>query len=181
MGWGWGGTTDTIQVLWLHDKWGLFLAGSSRWKHHMITQQVGKSVELAFIALAAIFWLIANILVIFDKKYASRQKRVLFNCFTTKQCLGMLKMWGKRLFCLSLVLYGSLWLPALSHRNTSNHPRGTWFADILAMKTRLWRDDVGVLEDYLYTQVIQIAAMGAPSVKNWLHSCFFRPPAICWI
>ena len=127
------------------------------------------------------FWLIANILVIFDKKYASRQKRVLFNCFTTKQCLGMLKMWGKRLFCLSLVLYGSLWLPALSHRNTSNHPRGTWFADILAMKTRLWRDDVGVLEDYLYTQVIQIAAMGAPSVKNWLHSCFFRPPAICWI
>ena len=25
---------------------------------------------------------------------ASRQKRVLFNCFATKQCLGMLKMWG---------------------------------------------------------------------------------------
>ena len=131
--------------------------------------------------LQPFFWLIARILTIFDKKYASRQKRVLFNCFTTKQCLGMLKMWSKRLFCLSLVLYGSLWLPALSHRNTSNHPRGTWFADILAMKTRLWRDDVGVLEDYLYTQVIQIAAMGAPSVKNWLHSCFFRPPAICWI
>ena len=25
---------------------------------------------------------------------ASRQKRVLFYCFATKQCLGMLKMWG---------------------------------------------------------------------------------------
>ena len=25
---------------------------------------------------------------------ASRQKRVLFNCFATKQFLGMLKMWG---------------------------------------------------------------------------------------
>ena len=25
---------------------------------------------------------------------ASRQKRILFNCFATKQCLGMLKIWG---------------------------------------------------------------------------------------
>ena len=152
---------------------------------YLLSSGVGESVESALSALAAIF---SPLSLYFNKFWqkilyfdVSRQKRVSFNCFTTKQCLSMLKMWGKRLFCLSLVLYGSLWLPALSHRNTSNHPRGTWFADILAMKTRLWRDDVGVLEDYLYTQVIQIAAMGAPSVKNWLHSCFFRPPAICWI
>ena len=31
----------------------------------------------------------------------SRQKRILFNCFATKQCLGTIKM----------ALYGSLWLP----------------------------------------------------------------------
>ena len=29
----------------------------------------------------------------------SRQNRVLFNCFATKQCWGMLKMWGQPLFC----------------------------------------------------------------------------------
>ena len=41
------------------------------------------------------FRLLARILTIFHKKYhISRQKRVLFNCFATKQCLGMLKMWG---------------------------------------------------------------------------------------
>ena len=42
------------------------------------------------------FQLSACILTIFDKKIpyfnVSRQKRVLFNCFATKQCLGMLKM-----------------------------------------------------------------------------------------
>ena len=29
----------------------------------------------------------------------SRQNRVVFNCFATKQCWGMLKMWGQPLFC----------------------------------------------------------------------------------
>ena len=48
----------------------------------------------------------------------SRQKRVLFNCFATKQCLGMLKCEASLFFalsesywispCLSLALYGSL-------------------------------------------------------------------------
>ena len=51
----------------------------------------------------------------------SQQKRVLFNCFATKQCLGMLKCEVSLFFalsesywispCLSLALYGSLWLP----------------------------------------------------------------------
>ena len=49
------------------------------------------------------------------------QKRVLSNCFATKQCLGMLKCEVSLFFalsesywispCLSLALYGSLWLP----------------------------------------------------------------------
>ena len=60
----------------------------------------------------AFFWLIARILTFRDKKYrmltfrqkvpyfnVSRQNRVVFNCFATKQCWGMLKMWGQSLFC----------------------------------------------------------------------------------
>ena len=54
-----------------------------------------------------------------------RQNRVVFNCFATKQCRGMLKMWGQPLFCnqppkkVALSLSGSFWLtlahsPALS-------------------------------------------------------------------
>ena len=35
-----------------------------------------------------------------------RQNRVVFNCFATKQCWGMLKMWGQP-------LSGSLWLALL--------------------------------------------------------------------
>ena len=58
------------------------------------------------------FRLIARILTLRDKKYrmltfrqkvpyfnVSRQNRVVFNCFATKQCWGMLKMWGQPLFC----------------------------------------------------------------------------------
>ena len=168
-----------VQKLLLHFKCRIrleYCVPRSEWDK--VWSRLSSHLQPFFLAHSAYFNNFRQKIPYFD---ASRQKRVLFNCFATKQCLGMLKMWGKPLFCLSLVLYGSLWLPALSHRNTSNHPRGTWFADFLAMKTRLWRDDVGVLEEYLYTQVIQIAAMGAPSVKNWLHSCFFRPPAICWI
>ena len=59
--------------------------------------RVGESVESA-LALAAIFSALSpyfnNIrqkILYFD---VLRQKRVLFNCFATKQCLGMLKMRG---------------------------------------------------------------------------------------
>ena len=42
---------------------------------HVLCIRVGQSVESALIALAAIFWLIARILTIFDKKY-----RILTRC-----------------------------------------------------------------------------------------------------
>ena len=58
--------------------------------------RVGQSVESALIALAAIFLAHSAYFNNFRQKIpyfdASRQKRVLFNCFATKQCLGMLKM-----------------------------------------------------------------------------------------
>ena len=44
-----------------------------------------------FLALSAYSNNFRQKIVYFD---VSRQKRVLFNCFATKQCLGMLKMWG---------------------------------------------------------------------------------------
>ena len=58
--------------------------------------RVGESVESALSALAAIFSALSANFNNFRQKIsyfdASRQKRVLFNCFATKQCLGMLKM-----------------------------------------------------------------------------------------
>ena len=49
------------------------------------------------------FRLIARILMFRDKKVpyfnVSRQNRVIFDWFATKQCWGMLKMWGQPLFC----------------------------------------------------------------------------------
>ena len=58
--------------------------------------RVGQSVESALIALAAIFLAHSAYFINFRQKIpyfdASRQKRVLFNCFSTKQCLGILKM-----------------------------------------------------------------------------------------
>ena len=62
----------------------------------LVDNRVGQSVESALIALAAILLAHRAYLNNFPQKIlyfdASRQKRVLFNCFATKQCLGMLKM-----------------------------------------------------------------------------------------
>ena len=58
--------------------------------------RVGESVDSALSALAAIFLALSAYFNNFRQKIpffdVSRQKRVLFNCFATKQCLGMLKM-----------------------------------------------------------------------------------------
>ena len=58
--------------------------------------RVGKSVESALIALAAIFLAHSAYYNNFRRKIlffdAARQKRVLFNFFATKQCLSMLKV-----------------------------------------------------------------------------------------
>ena len=58
--------------------------------------RVGESVESALSALVAIFSALSASFNNFRQKIpyfdVSRQKRVLFNCFATKQCLGMLKM-----------------------------------------------------------------------------------------
>ena len=58
--------------------------------------RVGQSVESALIALAAIFMAHSAYFNNFRQEIpyfdASQQMRVLFNCFATKQCLGMLKM-----------------------------------------------------------------------------------------
>ena len=55
--------------------------------------RVGESVESALSALAAIFLAHSAYFNNFRQKIpyfdASRQKRVLFNCFATKQCLGL--------------------------------------------------------------------------------------------
>ena len=50
-----------------------------------------------FQSIYSILWLIFLLsLYFYFPNYfdMSRQKRVLFYCFATKQCLGMLKMWG---------------------------------------------------------------------------------------
>ena len=58
--------------------------------------RVGESVESALSALAAIFSALSAYFNNFRQKIpyfeVSQQKRVLFNCFATKQCLGMLKL-----------------------------------------------------------------------------------------
>ena len=83
----------------------VFLAASiaspaHKWPTLTVLQQyrVGQSVESALITLAAIFLAQSAYFNNFRQKIpyfdASQQKRVLFNCFATKQCLGMLKMWG---------------------------------------------------------------------------------------
>ena len=65
---------------------------------HFPKVRVGESVKSALSALAAIFSALSAYFNNFWQKIpyfdVSRQKRVLFNCFATKQCLGMLKMWG---------------------------------------------------------------------------------------
>ena len=76
--------------------------------------RVGQSVESALIALAAIFLAHSKYFNNFRQKIPyfdmSRQKRVLFNCFATKQCLGMLKMAPPGSNLLSRAFTGSLWL-----------------------------------------------------------------------
>ena len=58
--------------------------------------RVGESVESALSALAAIFSALSAYFNNFRQKIpyfdASQQKRVLFNCFATKKCSGMLKI-----------------------------------------------------------------------------------------
>ena len=72
--------------------------------------RVGESVELALSALAAIFSALSAYSNNFRQKIlyfdVLQQKRVLFNCFATKQCLGMLKCEAS----LSQAFTGSLWL-----------------------------------------------------------------------
>ena len=62
---------------------------------HLISR-VGESVELALSAIAAIFLALNAYFNNLRQKIlyqdVSQQKRVLFNCFSTKQCSGMLKM-----------------------------------------------------------------------------------------
>ena len=61
-----------------------------------VTLRVGESVESALSALAAIFLALSAYFNNFRQKIpyfdVSQRKRVLFDCFATKQCLGMLKM-----------------------------------------------------------------------------------------
>ena len=49
----------------------------------------------------------------------SRQNRVLFNCFATKQCWGMLKMWGQPLFCNQPSTTATYLLLCISFMNNS--------------------------------------------------------------
>ena len=79
------------------------------------------------------FGLRAHILTIFGKKIpyfdTSRQKRVSFNCFATKQCLGMLTC----SFRLSLALFGSYWTsPCLSLALCDSHSGSHWLSLPLA-------------------------------------------------
>ena len=70
--------------------------------------RVGESVDSALSALAAIFSANSAYLNNFWQKIpyfeASRQKRVLFNCFATKQCFGRLSVTN------TLALSGFHWL-----------------------------------------------------------------------
>ena len=78
------------------------------------------------------FRLIVRILTFRDKKYriltfcqkvpyfnVLRQNRVVFNCFATKQCWGMLKMWGQPLFCNQPSTTATYLLLCISFMNNS--------------------------------------------------------------
>ena len=109
-----------------------FITITQFWKEEELLR-VGQSVESALIALAAIFLAHSAYFNNFRQKIpsfdASLQKRVLFNCCATKQCLCMLKMWGQPLsgfHWLSLAVTGSLpvslWLSmALCDSHSGSH------------------------------------------------------------
>ena len=114
-----------------------------------------------FLALSAYFNNFRQKIPYFD---VSRQKRVLLNCFATKQCLGMLKceaslFFGSYLLShaytgslwllvdLSLSLSGSLWLsvtptlaPTGSHRHSLDYSGPLWL--IIALQFRLYSQRV---------------------------------------
>ena len=79
--------------------------------------------------LQPFFWPIGRILTIFDKKY--RILRVLFDCFATKQCLGMLWL---LLVSLSGSLPVSLWL---SMALCDSHSGSLWLPLALTYSLRL--------------------------------------------
>ena len=72
------------------------IGGLTNMKFGVQSSRVGEIVEAAPSALTAIFSILSAYFNNFRQKIpyfdVSRQKRVLFNCFATKQCLGMLKM-----------------------------------------------------------------------------------------
>ena len=75
-----------------------------------VLSRVGESVESTLSALAAIFSALSAYFSNFRQKIrffdASGQKRVLFYCFATKQCLSMLKMLS---VTPTLALTATLW------------------------------------------------------------------------
>ena len=84
------------QMNFMHALINAFLALSDQtftFKESIEHGRVGESVESALSALAAIFSALNAYFNNFRQKVpyfdVSRQKRVLFNCFATKQCLGI--------------------------------------------------------------------------------------------
>ena len=65
----------------------LFSLSLGKWCHNYVFFQSIYSM-LWLIFLLSLYFYFPNYFGM------SRQKRVLFNCFATRQCLGMLKLWG---------------------------------------------------------------------------------------
>ena len=97
--------------------------------------RVGESVDSALSALSVIFLALSAYFNNFWQNVAffneSRQKKVLFNCFATKQCWGTIKMW------VSLSHYGSdsLSVSFWFVNQPSSHCRSVWanFSLIVAL------------------------------------------------
>ena len=66
---------------------GIVLCIATEWEK--VWSRLSAHLQPFFSALSAYFNNFRQKILYFD---VSRQKRVLFNCFATKQCLGMLKM-----------------------------------------------------------------------------------------
>ena len=84
---------------------------------------MGQSVELALSALLALFWLLARVLTIFDKKYSILtwcEIKELFLIVLQQNNVNACSLW--LLLALSLSLYVSLWLSmALCDFHSGSH------------------------------------------------------------
>lgn len=149
---------------------------------HLVHYRVGQSVESALIALAAFFSALSAFfnfrqkLPYFD---VSRQKRVFFNCFATKQCLSMLKCSLWLPLWLSLALTATLWhtlaLPGSLLLSNFAYTALDRLTGPLLCSHRRCHDDALYPALVHYHNHIEGDDNGDSPVANHLHLCIVYP------